>query len=179
MPADGISLPPKKGDFGTSRWGGSKVRLHQATRLGEGGIDRSCRQVSGRRETTDDSPRSGTHTGAAGSLLQAMCSVIRTRSPNGLYGISARRPALFRLDVGRPDHLASLFGLVGDKLTEVGGRAWKHCATKVAKPRLDFGIGEARVDLRIELVANASTLGVLCWKSSRENIVSTANFLGR
>jgi len=28
MPADGISLPPKR-DFGTSRWGGSKVRLHQ------------------------------------------------------------------------------------------------------------------------------------------------------
>jgi len=21
MPADGISLPPKRGDFGTSRWG--------------------------------------------------------------------------------------------------------------------------------------------------------------
>ena len=87
--------------------------------------------------------------------------------------------ASFGLDVGRPDHLAPLFGLVGDKLTEVGGRAWKHCATKVGKPRLDFGIGEARVDLRVELVANASTLGVLCWKSSRENIVSTANFLGR
>jgi hypothetical protein len=29
MPADGISLPPKKGDFGTSRWGGSNVNLHQ------------------------------------------------------------------------------------------------------------------------------------------------------
>jgi hypothetical protein len=27
MPADGISLPPKR-DFGTSRWGGSKVRLY-------------------------------------------------------------------------------------------------------------------------------------------------------
>ena len=29
MPADGISLPPKRGDFGTSRWAGSKVRLQQ------------------------------------------------------------------------------------------------------------------------------------------------------
>jgi hypothetical protein len=28
MPADGIILSPKR-DFGTSRWGGSKVRLHQ------------------------------------------------------------------------------------------------------------------------------------------------------
>jgi hypothetical protein len=47
------------------------------------------------------------------------------------------------------------------------------------KPRLHLGIGKGRVDLRVELVASASTLGVLCWKSSRENIVSTANFLGR
>src|SRR5215510_13544989 len=36
MPADGISLPPKKGDFGTSRWGGSKVRLHQPRNWAEG-----------------------------------------------------------------------------------------------------------------------------------------------
>src|SRR5258707_7641541 len=38
MPADGISLPPKKGDFGTSRWGGSKVRLHQRRHRAEGGM---------------------------------------------------------------------------------------------------------------------------------------------
>jgi hypothetical protein len=36
MPADGISLPPKKGTFGTSRWGGSKVRLHQPRDWAEG-----------------------------------------------------------------------------------------------------------------------------------------------
>src|SRR5947209_14568015 len=35
MPADGISLPPKR-DFGTSRWGGSKVRLHQRRHRAEG-----------------------------------------------------------------------------------------------------------------------------------------------
>jgi hypothetical protein len=28
--------------------------------------------------------------------------------------------ALLRLDVGRPDHLAPLFGVVGDELAEVG-----------------------------------------------------------
>ena len=38
MPADGISLPPKKGDFGTSRWAGSKVRLHQPRDWAEGGM---------------------------------------------------------------------------------------------------------------------------------------------
>jgi hypothetical protein len=38
MPADGLSLPPKKGDFGTSRWVSSKVRLHQPRDWAEGGM---------------------------------------------------------------------------------------------------------------------------------------------
>jgi hypothetical protein len=38
MPADGISLPPQRGDFGTSRWAGSKVRLHQPGEWAEGGM---------------------------------------------------------------------------------------------------------------------------------------------
>jgi hypothetical protein len=38
MPADGISLPPKRGDFGTSRWAGSKVRVHQPRDRAEGGM---------------------------------------------------------------------------------------------------------------------------------------------
>jgi hypothetical protein len=38
MPADGISLPPKRGDFGTSRWAGSKARLHQPGDWAEGGM---------------------------------------------------------------------------------------------------------------------------------------------
>jgi hypothetical protein len=38
IPADGISLPPKRGDFGTSRWAGSKVRLHQPRDWAEGGM---------------------------------------------------------------------------------------------------------------------------------------------
>src|SRR4030095_9808965 len=37
-PADGISLPPKKGDFGTSRCAGSKARLHQPGDWTEGGM---------------------------------------------------------------------------------------------------------------------------------------------
>jgi hypothetical protein len=38
MPADGISLPPKKEDFGTSRWAGLNVRLHQPRDWAEGGM---------------------------------------------------------------------------------------------------------------------------------------------
>src|SRR3989441_11930610 len=48
MPADGISLPPKKGDFGTSRWVGSKISLHQPCDWGEGGTT-ACVKVFGRR----------------------------------------------------------------------------------------------------------------------------------
>src|SRR5262249_60462036 len=87
--------------------------------------------------------------------------------------------ASVRIKVGRPDYLGTLLSFVGDQFAEVGGQAWTHRATKIGKPRLHVRIGEGRVDLRVELVANASTLGVLCWKSSRGNIVSTANFLRR
>jgi hypothetical protein len=34
----GISLPPKRGDFGTSRWAGSKVKVHQLPDWAEGGM---------------------------------------------------------------------------------------------------------------------------------------------
>jgi hypothetical protein len=59
-----------------------------------------------------------------------------------------------RLDVGGPDHLAPLLGFVGDELTEIGGREREHLATEIGKPRLDFGIGEAGIDLPVELVNN-------------------------
>jgi hypothetical protein len=38
MPAAGISLSPKKGDFGTSRWAGLKIRLHQPSDWAEEGM---------------------------------------------------------------------------------------------------------------------------------------------
>src|SRR5262249_59758946 len=45
-----------------------------------------------------------------------------------------------------------LRGFFGHELAEVGGRTGKHCSTKVGKPRLQLGIGKARVDLLVELV---------------------------
>src|SRR5262245_54398196 len=47
-------------------------------------------------------------------------------SRNGIYG--ACGIGSLRLDVGRPDHLGPLLGLVGDELAEVGGRARKRRA---------------------------------------------------
>ena len=63
----------------------------------------------------------------------------------------ARFAGSFRLDVRDPDHLAPLLGFVGDELSEVGGRARKHRATEVGKPRLHLGIGKGCVDLLVEL----------------------------
>src|SRR5262245_45709440 len=49
MPADGISLPPKRGDFGTSRWAGSKVSLHQPCDWVEGHGRLWAHRVNSRR----------------------------------------------------------------------------------------------------------------------------------
>ena len=40
MPADGISLPPKRGDFGTSRWGRLEDYATSTMRLGGRGNHR-------------------------------------------------------------------------------------------------------------------------------------------
>ncbi len=56
------------------------------------------------------------------------------------------------LDVGCPDHFAPLLGFVCDQLCKVDGRQHEHSATEVGKPRLHLGIGEASVDLLVELV---------------------------
>src|SRR5262249_53001921 len=56
------------------------------------------------------------------------------------------------LDACELHHLAPLLGFLGDQLAEVCGRDDKRRASKVGKPRLDLGIGEARVDLLVELV---------------------------
>src|SRR5262249_37711400 len=59
---------------------------------------------------------------------------------------------LFRLDVGRADDFAPLFGFVGDELAELAGREREHVATEIGKPRLQLGVGQGRIDFLIELV---------------------------
>src|SRR3982750_4498819 len=60
----------------------------------------------------------------------------------------------FRLDVGRPDHLSPFFGFLSNEPAELSRRADKRRASKIGKPRLYLGIGEAGIDLVVELGDN-------------------------
>src|SRR5262249_17907516 len=56
-----------------------------------------------------------------------------------------------RLDAGGFDHFGPLFGIFGDELAEVDGRARQGLA-EVSETDLHLGVGESRVDLLVELV---------------------------
>src|SRR5262245_32913325 len=51
-----------------------------------------------------------------------------------LRNIGSGRPSV-RLDVGRPDHLAPLLGILDDVIAEFGGRACKRLEPQVGKAR--------------------------------------------
>src|SRR6478609_9632054 len=59
---------------------------------------------------------------------------------------------LLRLDIGGANYLGPLFGFVGDQTPEFGGRAANSNATYIGEPRHHLGIGEACVDLFVDLV---------------------------
>src|SRR5262245_1564024 len=101
-------------------------------------------------------------------------------------GFMERQPGSLGLDVGRTDHLGPFHGFSSDKPAKVGGREREHVATQVGKPRLDFGIGEARVDLPVELVDEFGPRVFGCAKSqpgarlvSRHKITDGRNFRKR
>src|SRR5262245_2562500 len=100
-----------------------------------------------------------------------MDSRLFTRSPclrapairgTGLTESLDRTSASVRLDVGRPDHPRPLLGVIGDVFAEVGGRAWKHGATKLGKARLHLGIGKPCIDLAVELLNDFGRRGLWC-----------------
>src|SRR5215831_7148456 len=61
-------------------------------------------------------------------------------------------PGSIRFDAQELHDLTPFLGFVGDELGEVRGRGREHGTTEVGKPRLHLGIGEAGVDLLVELV---------------------------
>src|SRR5215813_3799463 len=64
--------------------------------------------------------------------------------------------SLFRLDVGRPDHLAPLLSFGRNMLSELGWRIGKHDGAQVDKLRLDFRVGERGVGFLVELLDDVS-----------------------
>ena len=66
--------------------------------------------------------------------------------------IKERPAGSVRLDACELDHFGPLFGIVGNKLAEVGGGTWKHRRAQLGKPRLEPGGGQPSVDLLVELV---------------------------
>src|SRR5271169_6092259 len=55
-------------------------------------------------------------------------------------------------EIGGPDHLAPFLGFRRYMLSEVGRRADKYRGAEFGQPRLQLWIGEAGIDLQIELV---------------------------
>src|SRR5215467_11750217 len=54
------------------------------------------------------------------------------------------------MDLGRPDDLGPLLGVLGDQLSKVAGRAGKWRLPEIGKPCLYVGSGEASVDRLVE-----------------------------
>src|SRR5262249_62131521 len=73
-------------------------------------------------------------------------------SPKGCYGILDRNSESVRLDVGRPDHLAPLFGLLLKPPPVIRGRAAGDAAAQVSKPQLQFAVRQRGVNLVVQFV---------------------------
>src|SRR5215472_3617294 len=59
------------------------------------------------------------------------------------------------LDVGSPDYLRPFVGFFGEELAVLGRRERERGVAEVGNPRPDPGIGEASVDLPVELIDNS------------------------
>src|SRR5258708_15073978 len=66
----------------------------------------------------------------------------------------ASEAASLRLDAGEFDHLAPLFGFVGDQLSELSRRSRQRHAAEVSETGLHLEISKAGVYCLVELVNN-------------------------
>src|SRR4029450_13341006 len=61
---------------------------------------------------------------------------------------------LFRLQSGCFDHATPFLGLLGEVLSEFGGRSNKGRGAQLRKSGLQLCLGEARIDLLVQLIDN-------------------------
>src|SRR5262249_35243697 len=103
---------------------------------------------------------------------------VRSRMPesdNGtLWEYLAGSPRSFRLDARKLHHLGPLLNFFNDQFSVLGRRATKRRVAQIGKPRLDYEIGEARIDLAVELVDNFSRCAF-----GRTNASNSACFVAR
>src|SRR5262249_22199729 len=89
---------------------------------------------------------------AAGSAAAPAARCRKVRRGSFMASLSERRDASFRLDVGRPDHLAPLFGFLLKPPPVIRGRAAGAAAAQVSKPPLQFWVRPRGGDLLIQFV---------------------------
>src|SRR5262245_30734924 len=75
---------------------------------------------------------------------------------------SARIVRSFRFEARELHNLCPLFGFVDDEFSKVGGRHGHWHATNVGEPCLNLGIGEARIELSVELVDDLGRRALRC-----------------
>ena len=61
---------------------------------------------------------------------------------------------LFRLQIGCFHHSTPFLGLLGEVLSEFGGRSNKGMGAQLRKSSLQLCVGEARIDLLVQLIDN-------------------------
>src|SRR5262249_4517820 len=128
-----------------------------------------------------------------GSERAATAAIEMSRAPAGAKfaerNVMECQPGSLRLDIGRPNDLCPFFGLVGDELGEVGGRAPKHRAFVVGSvsavlmpwlslSKISAGVVLGRPTPCHELASypgtNSLTLGTSGSPSHREAVVTAS-----
>src|SRR5262249_828821 len=104
----------------------------------------------------------GDHTQPAAEFMntrpsshRALCQLLE-RSPRDRHSPieTLWNVGLFRLDVGRPDHLAPFCGFVGEVLAKVRWRTTERDTAQMGQSPPDLGVGNGYIDLPIEPVNN-------------------------
>src|SRR5260221_9776596 len=129
---------------------------------------RPLRPKSDRRKSKFDAPLRATngHWSLGFNHLSQRASDFAERA---LRNIGVGIP-LVDFDIGRPDHLAPLFGFGGDESSEIGGRARKRRRTQIGEPRFHLGFGKSNVYLPVQLVDDFR--GCVLWCGGPEPITS-------
>src|SRR5262245_4323449 len=81
------------------------------------------------------------------------------------YAIWPRVPESVRLEACDLDDFGPFFSVFGDESPELSGRTRKCPTTQFSKPRLDLGIGEACIDLLVELLNDLGRCAHRCTKA--------------